>query len=89
MAVVATNPNDKTYPGLIGLSQRMFNITPSDTDDEVRGFRFLKAKTAGTMVFVNWDSTTCTDTVVVGEYIMCGGRRVNSTGTTATFIGYE
>lgn len=87
--MAATNPNDKTYPGLIGMSQRMFAITPSDTVDEANGFRYLKAKTAGTMAFVNWDNSVVNDTVVVGEYVMCGGRRINATGTTATFIGFE
>lgn len=66
--------------------RRHYRITPSDSVNEAISFRGLYCNTAGVVVIVDEAGTALEYTVAAGQIIDMGGKRVNSTGTTATAI---
>lgn len=70
-----------------GPSREPFAVTPSDSTNFTRYVSYFYVGGAGNMVLVKDDGTTVTySNIPAGQYIWAGGRRVNSTNTTATNI---
>ena len=63
-------------------------ITPSDTVDFANLTQGIHCNVAGGNIVVVWeDGTTSTLVMLVGHTYRLRARRVNSTGTTGTYIG--
>jgi hypothetical protein len=67
---------------------RHFTLIPSDTVDEPIIPKAVRCQAEGTAVLVDMDDTAISYTLVVGEIIPLRVKRVNSTGTTATLVGF-
>jgi hypothetical protein len=84
------NPKDSTaFPPIGGPCKGMIAATPSDTVNETFGFVAMRVASGGSLSFLDYnDNIVVLPEVVTGEVILCGCKRVNQTGTTATVHGY-
>lgn len=85
------NPFETMSPGLTGVSGMPFEVTPHDSTDFANTARYFYVGGAGNVALVRNDATVVTFVgVPAGAYILAGGKRINSTGTTATnIVGFE
>lgn len=64
------------------------SYTASDTVNFAGGLsRRIRVKTAGTVVFVDADGTTCAVVALAGENFDIAAKRINATGSTNTGAG--
>lgn len=65
---------------------RVFNVTPSDTEDLTLVSRAIRANVAGTIAVVDFYDGTATMNFLAGETRYVRVKRIKATGTTATGI---
>ena len=75
------SPTDRQAPG-----RQCFAVTKSDVTDFAIVPRYFQVGTGGVVALVGFDDTVVNWTVPDGGYIMCTGKRINSTNTTADLI---
>lgn len=83
----ATDPFATFAPGLSSDYSSMYAITPHDTNEEAVAFRAIYVGAAGDITVVPLvGSAVLFKAVPVGTTLRVRGRRVNTTGTTASLL---
>lgn len=81
------NDFDKHLRGLESPATTGVAVTPSDSTDLADVARFFWVGTGGNVQVVGTDNVVVPfPNVQSGSYVWCGGKRINSTGTTASGI---